>query len=149
MLGSSKKLKQLEDENRAMKKDIANFQVVLEKRLLEFHNEVTGRYFDTLEKIFRSNKEISLINALAKQLDDKDFARLKAELMQPLLQARWAEEKRINGQQIVNQGEKVIDRRNKLHDEIIEREKSGEDVKMLKERIQELDWIIKGIKNET
>jgi len=118
----------------------------IEKKLIEFHKEITERYFETLEKIFRLNKEISLINTLAGQVKDKDFADLKAQMMQPLLEARWAEKRKEDGQKIINNGEKIILQRQALHNEMLLMEKKGQDISKMKEQLKVYDAILEEIK---
>ena len=116
-----------------------------DKKLIEFHKEVTERYFETLEKIFRLNKEISLINTLAGSVKDKDFADLKAQMMQPLLEARWEEKKKELGKKVETQGEWVIEERQRLHNEALTLERHNQPIEKIdkvKERIAMLDEII-------
>jgi hypothetical protein len=142
----------LEDANRVLKQEVENTlqkaNNELERRLIEFHGEVTERYFDTLEKIFRLNKEISLINTLAGQVKDKDFADLKAQMLQPLLEARWKDKEKSDGEKIVNKGQHIILERKKLHDEMLLEEKQGKDVKDKKEQLKAFDKILEMIKDD-
>ncbi len=119
------------------------FENNMEARLIEFHKEITNKYFEALEKIFRLNKEVSLINTLANQVSKKDITALNAGLMQPILAARWKEQEEHNGEKIMNKGERVIDKRKSLHEDILMKEKRGIDVKDLKQQLVSLDWVIK------
>lgn len=114
----------------------------MEKRLIEFHKEIAKTYFDSLEKIFRFNREISLISNLAKQLDDKDFVNLKASLMQPFMELRWKQKKEDEGRKIEAAGEKIITERDNLHNKIIREEKEGKDVSKMKEQLKVFDWLL-------
>jgi len=143
MFGLEKKLELQRLEVQSMLDKFSNEN---DKKFIDFHREITNKYFETLEKIFRLNKEISLINTLAGQVKDKDFADFKAAMMQPMLEARWSEKKKEDGKKIEASGERIISRRKTLHDEILNDEKRGFDVAKKRERLAELDWMLEAIK---
>lgn len=122
----------INDELYILKKKLA---IDTEERLVQFHKEISDRYFNSLENIFRFNKEVGLIDKLCGSVKDKDFADLKAQLMQPLLESRWKEKEIVDGQRILNKGQEVIQKKNALHNEIIQLEKQGKDVAALKHKL--------------
>lgn len=119
-------------------------------KIIEFHRQIADKYFSTLEQIFRFNKEISLINTLAQQVGEKDITQLKAALLQPSLEKRWAEKKLETGAKIEKSwGVKIVERRTELHNRILEMERQGqpfEKIAPLKAKLEELDKVIGDIK---
>ncbi len=139
----NKKITCLEDRIKIL---LDEFRNANERRLIEFHKEITERYFETLDKIFRFNKEISLIDTLARQTNDKDFALLKSAFMQPVLQARWDDKRKKDGAKILSKGEEIILKQKELHKEILEKEKAGENVALLREQLKAYNQILEMIK---
>lgn len=109
-------------------------KIGVQKDLVEFHKELTDRYFDTLERILRVHSESSLVTALAHQVNEKDLNNLKSSLLQPFLEAKWAKDRQEKGQGIINKGEEIIKEWERLHEEIITKERGGFDFS--KEKIQ-------------
>jgi len=113
---------------------IEMLKIDVQRELVKFHKELTDRYFDTLERILRVHSESSLVTALAHQVNEKDLNNLKSSLLQPFLEAKWAKDKQEKGQNILNKGEVIIAEWERLHEEIITKERNGADVS--KEKIQ-------------
>lgn len=130
-----------------VKNSIENMERNFQNEMLEFRKLMVDKYFDTLEKIFRSNREISLISSLAKNTNGDDFKHLRAELMQPLLEARWKHNKKELGEKVEKTwGIKLVERRQALHDQMLQMEKQNqppEKVRLMKAKIEELDTIIR------
>lgn len=120
----------------------------VDKKMIDFHREVTEKYFETLEKIFRLNKEISLMTQLAGQVKEKDLNNLQSMMLQPFLEARWDDKKKKEGTAILNKGASVIDKRNALHAQMLQMEKRGESVIAIKEQIKAFDWIISQVREK-
>ena len=126
----------------SVKKSIEKAESRVEKRLIAFHKEISDKYFNSLESIFKMSKEIALIDALSDRLKDKDFSDFKAKMMQPFLESRWAEKKKQDAEKIESSGERIISRKKILQDRLLEDERHGRDVTKLKEEIKAFDWII-------
>lgn len=124
---------------------VTRFENKFEARLIQFHKEVTERYFEALEKIFRLNKEITLVNALSGQVKDKDYAILRAQFMKPFLEERWKEDKKVKGKEIESQGEWVISERARMYDEMLVMEKQEKPTEAIKERIAAFDSILERV----
>ena len=142
-------IKNLEDDVNKIKIDINNNEVCIKNKLVDFRREVldeiTKQFFDTLDKIFRTSKEISLIATLI-NTNSTELGQLKSQLLKPYIDAKHREERIKQGEEIVNKGQKIIETRNKLYEEAIERQRKGEDVNKLKQRIEVYDEIIRGLK---
>lgn len=115
--------------------DIQKFNNDVEKRLLEFHKEITDKYFSTLEKILRVHTESSIITALAHNIDQRNLDNLKSSLLKPFLEAKWETEKQEKGERIINAGAQIIDEYDKLYKEMLEMEKKGEDISKVKVQV--------------
>ena len=115
----------------------------VETRLIEFQKEIANRYFDSLDKILRTSREMTLINSLSGN-NGKDVG-MEAKLMQPILENRWKEKKEQDANKIESAGERIITKRNKLHEKILIDERHGLDVEKLKEEIKGYDWILEEI----
>lgn|SRR3990167_2338586 len=137
----------LDDEIRKTQNDMERLKIDNERALVEFHKEITDRYFDTLEKILRVHTESSIVTALAHQINEKDLNNLKSSLMQPFLEAKWSSDKADRGQKIVNQGVAIIEERKRLHDEMLTSERQGLNVDKEKEQIKAFDWILSILNN--
>jgi len=132
---------------------LEKFRIELDKFESNFRKEIikeiAEKFFDTLEKIFRTNKEISLISALANQVNGKDMASLRSQLLQPFLDARWRDDKNKKGEEIINKGGKIIEYRQKLYDEILKKEREGEreeKLNLLRAKLETLDEVIGGLR---
>lgn len=139
---------QTKDDFREFKDALGNVKNEVDTKLIEFHKQITDKYFQTLEDIFRYNKEISLMNQLAKHIDDKDLAQLKTQLLQPVLEARWAKEKKEKGEAIEKNGEWVIEKRQRLHNQMLQMEKQTKpiaEIEAIKNQIIAFDVIIKKV----
>ena len=132
----------LKNEREDVDVAIAKFENKFEARLIQFHKEVTEKYFEALEKIFRLNKEVSLINALAGQAKDKDYALMRAQFIKPFLEQRWEEEKSIKGKKIESYGVWIQTERARMHEEMLTMEKQEKNTEAIKERIAAFDSII-------
>ena len=120
----------------------------VELRLIGFHKEVTDKYFATLDKVLRFNKEISLIDSLAHRIDNNDLENLKKDIMQPILAARWKDKEKAEGKQIDKNietlGDKIRLKRKELYDRYLDLDKKGQPTASVKAEIGILDKIIKG-----
>jgi len=171
MFGFKKLNKEVEENNIAINervngviRDMSNIEEGIDKKLDKFKldldkfesnfrkeiiKEIAEKFFDTLDKIFRTTKEISLISTLASNVNNGDYARLRSELLRPFLEARQREEKIKKGEAIVNKGVAIIEKRRELHNEYIVRERQGEKpekLNVLKAKIEMLDEVIGGLK---
>jgi len=83
--------------------------------------------------------------AVAALGNEKDLNNLKSSLLQPFLQNKWAKDKEQKGQKILNKGVAIIEARDKLHDEILVKERSGADVSKEKIQLETMDKILSEI----
>lgn len=118
----------------------------IEKRLIEFHKEITDKYFETLEKILRVNSESSLITALAHQVNQKDLSNLRSVLLKPFLEEKWKNEEIQKGfdvdKKLTTLGQQLIKMRKNLYDEMLIKEREGEDINEIKGKVEILNYII-------
>jgi hypothetical protein len=126
--------------------DIQKFNNDIEKKLVEFHREITTRYFDTLEKILRVHTESSIITALAHNIDQRSLDNLKSSLLQPFLEAKWKNDREKDGERIINSGEDIIKTRDDLHKQMLGMEKQGQDISKIKIQVETYNEIIGRIK---
>lgn len=108
----------------------------------EMLDEICGKFFDTLDRIFRTSKEISLITRLIDN-NGSDLGQLRSQLLKPFIEAKHREERIKQGEEIVNKGQKIVETRNKLYEEMIEKQRKGENIFNLKFKIEVYDEIIK------
>ena len=136
----------LTSENKELRfelnRNIIELKNELEGKLVHFHKEITDKYFSTLEKILRVHTESSIVTALAHNIDQKTLDNLKSSLMQPFLEAKWKADKEQKGETLLNNGEQVILEMDRLHKEMLETEKKGEDVSKLKIKVDTYKEII-------
>lgn len=118
----------------------------VEKQILEFHRESDRKYMVAIDKVFSLNRDLSLMNTIAQKNPDKSFENIKADLMQPFLEMKWNQEKKDLGGKIESQGGWIIEERNRLHNEMILREKNEENVEKIKTKISAFDSIIERAK---
>ena len=141
-------LKKINILDEKVNKAVSGLEILVDKKLAEFERQIADKYFDTLEKIFRCNKEISLIQTLSNQVGEKDLAQLKSALLQPVLEAKWDAKKKDNANKIESGGMVIVKRMEELHNEIIVKERGGQDVSKLKEQMKSFEWIKKEILHE-
>jgi len=125
-----------------------NFKNYLETRLIEFHKEVSDRYFSSLENILRTNREISLIESLAGHIKKEDLQALETSLLQPVLEQRWKQENKEQvdkvSEIVESKGAKIIERKKYLHEKYLELNRQNKNTSDIEREIAILDWIIGG-----
>lgn len=72
----------------------------------------------------------------------KEFESFKSGILKPLLEAKWEYEKSKQGQAVISRGAQIIEERNRLHEEILAKERSGKDVEKEKIQLSTMDKII-------
>ena len=139
---------QVHQLSKALDVEIGRLNNKVEARLIDFHKEVTDRYFGTLERVYRYTKEITLIDQLANSIKDKDLLNLKRMMMAPMIEARKADYEKGIGDKIdevvKTQGQKLLDLRNALHEEMIVKERKEQPIAGHKAKIELIDKIIGG-----
>lgn len=147
-----KKITDSEEIDKERKLEIGKFKNELEKRLMDFHKEITNKCFSSMENIMRYTKEVSLIDRLASQMKDNDLVALQASLLQPVLQTRIQAEKNKRAEKItesfVKNGNDIISGRNKIHKEFLDMQKKGQDILAIKEKLDSYDEIISKLEKE-
>jgi len=108
---------------------------VLYKRVITLDNRI-----DKLEAKLSTIENNLLLSYLNKN-STSGYDMLKAQIAEKHRQNRIKQ-----GQEIVNKGQKIIETRNKLFEEMIARQRKGENVFNLKFRIEVYDEIIGGLK---
>ena len=136
------------DLKKHVENEIEKLKIEVSRQLVEFHKEITDKYFYTLEKILRVHTESSIVTALAHQVNEKDLNNLKSSLLQPFLQAKWDNDKAEKGQKILNKGVAIVEERTRLHNEILALERQGMNVNNKKERLAAFDWMLSEINGE-
>jgi len=131
---------------------LAQLEMKVDRKLIEFHKEFTDKYFDNLNAFLRWNKEIALVSYMGGK--DPDIAVLKRELMKPYLEEKWATNKAIEADRInqilQSQGEQIRQKRENLYQQYLKVERENKDLKLiqtLKAKLEILDEIIKGAEN--
>lgn len=109
---------------------------------------VAGQYYETVQKILEFNKEVFIKEVFLSGVKDKEFENFRAGLVKPLLENKWAAEKNGNGAKIINKGVAVIEERDRLHAEILVKERQGENVEALKEQMKAFEWIVAQVTND-
>lgn len=129
---------------------VLDMQKQVEERLNKFNINITDKYLETLEKNFNIAKEMFLVTTLTNvdKLTKNDFIDMQAKLMQPILEKKWEEDKKHKAKLIETSGHKILNRRNELRNQILDKEKAGENVDKLKEQLKAFDWIMEEITNE-
>ncbi len=115
-----------------------------DKKMLDFKKDINEEYYKALQKIFEFNKKI--LEQAPVKVTDEDIEKLRKDLSQKLLEAKWAKQKAEDGGEIVNRGVDIINRRKELHEEMLRKEKRGGNIEGLKEQIKAFDWIIERVK---
>ena len=122
----------------------------VETRLLQFHKEITDRYFSALEKILRVHSESSLITALAHQVNQKDLTNLRSALLKPFLEEKWRQDEIDKGlrtdENIRVSGQQLVQLYKQLSEEILEKERKGEDFSEIKGKLAILNLVIGDVK---
>lgn len=123
----------------------------VDTRLLEFQKEIYTKLFDTMESLFRYNKEIQLIDTLAKNVKDDDIGRVKSALLKPILEERWKAQNTEKTENIIKHTNttlsQIVEGRNKLEQEKLRLEREGKDNKFVSGQLDMLDNIIKESKD--
>lgn len=114
--------------------EISNF---IDKKICEYQKWVNQEYYDVVAKI---------ISVIANDRNNAELKAIQGQLEQKTLEEKWRKEKERQGNAIVNKGVAIIEKREILHNEIIEREKRGENVDKLKERLKAFQEIVEMIK---
>lgn len=146
----------LEKKAESIKKDLADSIVAESGRLNEKINDLlkkvenmVSNYALICQKILDFNRDLFIKDFFYNATKDvsKEFEAFKQATLQPLLQQKWTIEKNKNGHSIVNNGVKIIDEHDRLHAEILQLERKGENVDKLKEQLKGLAWVISTLKS--
>mgnify|MGYP001558492753 CR=1 FL=1 len=116
-----------------------------EKRLIEFHKEITDKCFTSMETIMRYTKEVSLIETLANQVKDKDLISLQTALLRPIIAQREQEKEVKMEENIPNFLKSIIEKRDVLHSEYLVLNRQKKDTKEVEIRLEILNWIVEGL----
>ena len=115
-----------------------------DKKMSDFKKDINEEYYKALQKIFEFNKKI--LEQAPVKVTDESIERLRKDLSQKLLEAKWAKQKAEDGSEIVSKGVEIINKRKELHEEMLRKEKQGGKVEGMKEQIKAFDWIIERVK---
>lgn len=112
-------------------------------------DNMISSYHEMCEKILAFNRELFIKDLFFNTTKDvtKELEEFKAAALKPLLQAKWDAEKNKNGHAIMNKGAAIIEERDRLHAEILLRERQGENVDKFKEQIKGFEWILSSLKD--
>jgi len=125
------------------------------ERLEDKSNDLTNKieplvsgYKSICEKVLNFNRDLFIEDMFfnSKHDSQKQFDDFKAKTLQPLLEAKWEQDKIKQGEKVLNKGAEIINERNRLHGEILVKERQGENVEKLKEQLKAFDWIVEEIK---
>ena len=129
---------------------LKEYSLDTDKKLVDFHKEITDKCFSSMESIMKYSKEVSLITTLAENLKDRDLVALQTQLMKPVLDQKWEQSKqdKINktDKNAKSMGGEIVNRRKILHDKYLEMNKHKQNTKEIEGLISQLDWIIQGKK---
>lgn len=132
--------------------DLERIGIEFERRLVEFHKEISDKYFQSLESIFKYTREIQLIDSLSKGSNGSDFKALRSALMQPILDYRYKMEKEHTAMHLQkgleNKYTQLIDERNKLHNDFLVAQRHGKDTTFMQGQLDILNKVIKEAKTE-
>ena len=117
---------------------------LMDKKLIEFQKDKMDKFLNHLESIF---KDITLIDKLVRDGDNgKDFKRIRAELLQPILEERYKIEEKIKGNDIdfsiKTKGDKIREKRKQLYEQSMSMKKNNKDTKEIDAEIKGLDFIL-------
>lgn len=120
----------------------------LEKSILEINNKLSGiseQYCQTVEKILNFNKEMFIKDIFLHNIKDTEFVNFRTKLVQPILEAKWEKEKQETGQKIESAGVDILNRRNELNNEMLIKEREGENIDKIKIQLEVYDEIIRKV----
>lgn len=105
-------------------------------------------YHTICEKIINFNRDLFIKDFFQTSTGglQKQFDEFKSKTLQPLLEAKWENERNANGYKIVNKGAEVIKERDRLHNDILANERIGIDMSKEREQLKAWDCILEMIK---
>lgn len=119
-----------------------NINKNIEEKIIEYRQWINQEYYNAISGIIAIVKSLISNNPES----DKALEDLKKTLEQKMLEEKWRKEKELKGEQIVNKGVLIIEKMEKLHADIIAREKRGENVDRLKEQLKAYNEIMEIIR---
>jgi len=126
--------------------EIDKLKIEVDKKLNEFYREFTDKYFDNLNSFMRWNKDLALAS---KFKDDKDFSKLKRDMLLPFIKADWEQKKALSAIEVdkalSGKGGTLIQIAELLEKQVVVLEREEKPVKELKDLIQN----IKDLTNES
>jgi hypothetical protein len=118
----------------------------VEARLLQFHTEVMRETMESLEKIMRDHREISLVETLAANMRSEDLSKLRAELLNPIIAARNEAARKQEAHKIEENiktlGEQIFDKKNELHQQYLEMNRQKKDTKDIEAKLEIMEWLV-------
>jgi len=117
------------------------WQGYIENKIRQLEEKISINY---MEGIF---KDITLIDKLVRNSDyEKDFNRVRAELLKPILEERYKIEEKIKGNNIdfsiKTKGDKIREKRKQLYEQQMFMKKNNKDTKEIEAEIKGLDFIL-------
>jgi hypothetical protein len=128
-----------------LKKEL-NFDInrIIEEKTIEYRQWINQEYYNLISGVILAVKSFIVKNPES----DKELEELRKKLEQKALEEKWRREKELNGEKIINKGVQIIEKRHNLHQDILAREKRGENVEKLKEQLKAYDEILEMVKCE-
>lgn len=119
-------------------------ETISEKKASDYQGWLNQQFFEAFVKIIKFNKEM-ISKYVPPQNQNGELVKLEKEFEGKALDEKWNKEKELQGKKIINKGIAIIEERNRLHAEILLKEKNKEDVSVLKNRLSGFDWILREI----
>lgn len=112
-----------------------------DKKLIELDRRTYEKYYNIVESIFRFSEFVPVLKN-----EQDNLRKLKEEAQEAMLETKWAKERKAEADKIMAKGESIMLERNKLHDEMLIKERRGEPIDKIQEQLKAFDWIIREIK---
>lgn len=120
-------------------------KTVSELRLVEEREKLNSDFLKKeISEVISFNRDLFVKDFLFNTTKDirKEFETFKSGILKPLLESRWEYEKAKQGQAVISRGAKIIEERNKLHDDMLAKERTGQDIEKEKIQLATMDKII-------
>lgn len=120
-------------------------KITLDLRSIDEREKINSDFLKKeISEVISFNRDLFIKDFLFNTTKDirKEFESFKSGILKPLLAAKWEYEKAKQGQSVISRGAKIIEERNKLHEDMLAKERTGQDVEKEKIQLATMDKII-------
>ena len=138
-------LENIRGDNNFYLKSLTEIKLEIDAKVENLRKEFTDKYTSLVESVCRYNRELQLIDSLARNTQDTDLAKLRSALMKPILEERWKQKEQQQAknidEQIKTKGAELLQKKKSLEEQYLKLNREGKDTKFIEGQLDVLKSI--------